>query len=125
MSINISIFTKECEKEAIIFLFWFRCGINPRIWEMTGSDADILCGEWDSNGNTDPSTSGERFNIALTIKEIVRHPDYPLSGPGYLQDDLAVFKVDEAPLSPVRGCPYITSAAITRQGQLECLRTLT
>ena len=25
----------------------------------------------------------------------------------------------------VRGCPYITSAAITRQGQLECLRTLT
>ena len=23
------------------------------------------------------------------------------------------------------GCPYITSAAITRQGQLECLRTLT
>ena len=25
----------------------------------------------------------------------------------------------------VRGCPYITSAAITRQGQLECLQTLT
>ena len=25
----------------------------------------------------------------------------------------------------IRGCPYITSAAITRQGQLECLQTLT
>ena len=34
------------------------------------------------------------------------------------------------PLTPeiflyLRGCPYITSAAITRQGQSECLRTLT
>ena len=28
-------------------------------------------------------------------------------------------------LIDIRGCPYITSAAITRQGQLECLRTLT
>ena len=25
----------------------------------------------------------------------------------------------------IRGCPYITSAAITRQGHSECLRTLT
>ena len=68
---------------------------------MTGDDADILCGEWDSNGNISATASGEKYNIALTIKEIVRHPDYPLSGPGYLQDDLAVFKVDETPLSPV------------------------
>ena len=68
---------------------------------MTGVDADILCGEWDTNGSNDASTSGEKYNIALTIKEIVRHPDFLLSGPGYLQDDLAVFKVDEAPLSPV------------------------
>ena len=105
MSINISIFTKECEKEAIIFLFWFRCGINPRIWEMTGSDADILCGEWDSNGSTDPSTSGERFNIALTIKQIVRHPDYRNNldnEQSYLQNDIAVFKVDEYALSKVK-----------------------
>ena len=68
---------------------------------MTGEDADILCGEWDSDGNNNYTDSGEQYNIALTIKEIVRHPHYPLSGPGYLQDDLAVFKVDEAPLSPV------------------------
>ena len=84
---------------------FIRCGNDPKISEMTGVDADILCGEWDtngiSNGSNDASTSGEKYNIALTIKEIVRHPDFPLSGPGYLQDDLAVFKVDEAPLSPV------------------------
>ena len=71
---------------------------------MTGNDADILCGEWDSNGNTDPSTSGERFNIALTIKEIVRHPDYRNNldnEQSYLQNDIAIFKVDENALSKV------------------------
>ena len=71
---------------------------------MTGSDADILCGEWDSNGNIDPSTSGERFNIALTIKEIVRHPDYRNNlenEQSYLQNDIAIFKVDERALSKV------------------------
>ena len=78
-----------------------RCGTRPKVWEMTGEDADILCGEWDTNGSNGASTGGEKYNIALTIKEIVRHPDFPLSGPGYLQDDLAVFKVDEAPLSLV------------------------
>ena len=29
------------------------------------------------------------------------------------------------PRVTIRGCPYIMSAAITRQGQSECLRTLT
>ena len=74
---------------------------------MTGSDADILCGEWDSNGNTDPSTSGERFNIALTIKEIVRHPDYivnPSTEQSYLENDIAVFKVEEGLLSEESIC---------------------
>ena len=72
---------------------------------MTGDDADILCGEWDSNGNIDAATSGEAYNIALTIKEIVRHPDYvvnPGTEQSYLQNDIAVFKVDEGPLSEVR-----------------------
>ena len=69
---------------------------------MTGDDADILCGEWDSNGNIDVATSGEAYNIALTIKEIVRHPDYvvnPGTEQSYLQNDVVVFKVDESPLS--------------------------
>ena len=53
-----------------------RCGTNPRIWEMTGADADILCGEWDSDVSNAAASSGEENNIALTIREIVRHPDY-------------------------------------------------
>ena len=70
---------------------------------MTGDDADILCGEWDSNGNNSATASGERYNIALTIKEIVRHPDYVVNSDqteqSYLENDIAVFKVDESPLS--------------------------
>ena len=71
---------------------------------MTGDDVDILCGEWDSNGSNSASTSGEAYNIALTVKEIVRHPDYvvnPGTEQSYLQNDIAVFKVDEGPLSQV------------------------
>ena len=74
---------------------------------MTGDDADILCGEWDSNGNNSATASGEKYNIALTIKEIVRHPDYvvnPSSEQSYLQNDIAVFKVDEGPLSEESCC---------------------
>ena len=70
---------------------------------MTGDDADILCGEWDSNGNISAAVSGERYNIALTIKEIVRHPDYVVNSDqteqSYLENDIAVFKVDESPLT--------------------------
>ena len=69
---------------------------------MTGDDGDILCGEWDTNGSIDAATSGEVYNIALTIKEIVRHPGYvvnPGTEQSYLQNDVAIFKVDEGPLS--------------------------
>ena len=74
---------------------------------MTGDDADILCGEWDSNGNISATASGEKYNIALTIKEIIRHPDYvvnPGTEQSYLQNDVAVFKVDEGPLSQESYC---------------------
>ena len=74
---------------------------------MTGDDVDILCGEWDSNGSNSASTSGEAYNIALTVKEIVRHPDYvvnPGTEQSYLQNDVAVFKVDEGPLSQESYC---------------------
>ena len=86
---------------------FIRCGNDPKISEMTGVDADILCGEWDTNGSNGASTSGEKYNIALTIKEIVRHPDYivnPSNEQSYLENDVAVFKVDEGPLSEESSC---------------------
>ena len=70
---------------------------------MTGSDAEILCGEWQT-GDYPQSESGELYNIHLDIKQIVRHPQYNvrLKTSQFLQYDVAVFKVDETPLSQVK-----------------------
>ena len=70
---------------------------------MTGSDAEIVCGEWQT-GDYPQSESGELYNIHLDIKQIVRHPQYnvTLRTSSFLQYDIAVFKVDETQLSPVR-----------------------
>ena len=70
---------------------------------MTGSDAEIVCGEWQT-GDYPQSESGELYNIHLDIKQIVRHPLYNVtpSSSSFLQYDIAVFKVDETPLSLVR-----------------------
>ena len=65
---------------------------------MTGQDADILCGEWQT-GDTPPASSGERYNIVLNILEIIRHPGYNSSS--YLVNDIAVFKVYDVLLKQV------------------------
>jgi len=71
-----------------------RCGSNPRIVEMTGQDAEILFGEWET-GDAPPESSGEKYNIILSINEIKRHPNYSVNKlSGYLQNDIAIFKVD-------------------------------
>ena len=69
---------------------------------MTGFDAEILCGEWDTS-DTPPTESGERYNIVLNIREIIKHPNYEVNIDtfGYLQNDIAVFKVEETTLSEV------------------------
>ena len=70
---------------------------------MSGKDAEILCGEWET-GNTPANSSGEFYNIKISIEEIVRHPDYKVNeeSAAYLQNDIAVFKVDNSILSKVR-----------------------
>ena len=64
---------------------------------MTGEEAEILCGEWET-GATTPHYSGEKYNVILPILEIVRHPDWDTSpgtgGPG-AGNDIAVFKVND------------------------------
>ena len=70
---------------------------------MTGADAEILCGEWET-GVSPPSASGEDYNIILGIDKIIRHPDYTvdINESAYLQNDIAVFKVDDSTLSQVK-----------------------
>ena len=79
-----------------------RCGTQPKVVEMTGSDAEILCGEWDTS-DTPLNESGERYNIVLNIREIIKHPNYKVNvdTSAYLLNDIAVFKVDTA-LSKVK-----------------------
>ena len=70
--------------------------------EMTGEDAEIICGEWET-GETPSIASGENYNIILPINQITRHPDYTVNieSSAYLQNDIAVFKVDDSGLSQV------------------------
>ena len=77
-----------------------RCGTEPKVYEMTGFDAEIVCGEWET-GSIPFSQSGEQYNIILSISEIVRHPDFDTSegaGPGSGRD-IAVFKVNDQDLN--------------------------
>ena len=62
--------------------------------EMDGSDAEIICGEWQT-GPTSQNVSGEEYNKVLPILEIVRSPAFDANnlGPGG-GADIAVFKVD-------------------------------
>ena len=76
-----------------------RCGNRPTVVEMTGNDAEILCGEWET-GDAPSEASGEHYNIVLSIMDIVKHPDYRvLNTSAYLENDIAVFKVDDSVLS--------------------------
>ena len=77
-----------------------RCGENPEIVQMTGDDAEIICGEWET-GTVPPNKSGEKYNVVMNIKEVIRHPDYSvnINSSAYLANDIAVFKVNDKMLS--------------------------
>ena len=74
-----------------------RCGNSTEVVDMTGEDAEIICGEWET-GTIPSEVSGEKYNIILNIKAITRHPDYTvnINSSAYLQNDIAAFKVDDS-----------------------------
>ena len=37
---------------------------------MNDKDAEIICGEWET-GDTPMDFSGERYNVVLSVKEII------------------------------------------------------
>ena len=63
---------------------------------MTANDAEILCGEWET-GEIPSNVSEEQYNIVLDIRDIVKHPNYAVNvdSSAYLENDIAVFKVDD------------------------------
>jgi hypothetical protein len=70
-----------------------KCKNNPGVSEMTGHDVQIICGEWET-GTTPKELSGEKYNVLLPIKEIVRHPNFNTGEGG--GSDIAIFKVDDS-----------------------------
>ena len=74
------------------------CGDNPKVVEMTGEDAEVVCGDWEI-GNKPYSTSGEVYNVIMQIKDIKKHPNYAISrGAGntqFVTNDIAAIIVDD------------------------------
>ena len=77
------------------------CEDDAKIVTLTGVDAEIICGEWET-GPTPASDSGEEYNIILPIKNIIIHPNYSISrgelNSQFVANDLAVFIVDDKEL---------------------------
>merc|ERR1711892_249627 len=71
-----------------------KCGNDPKVKEMEPTDAEILCGEWET-GPTPPSLSDEKENIVLPILDIKRHPKFDTKIGPIAGNDIAVFKVDD------------------------------
>ena len=77
------------------------CETDAAIVTLTGADAEIICGEWET-GTASMADSGEEYNIILPIKSVVRHPSYMIArgdaNTQYVANDLAVFMVDDEQL---------------------------
>ena len=50
------------------------CGTNATTVEMTGAEAEVICGEWDTATDTD-----EEYNVILPIEKITVHPSFDIS----------------------------------------------
>ena len=50
------------------------CGTNPKTTEMTGTDVEVICGEWDIATDTE-----EEYNVILAIANITRHPGFNIT----------------------------------------------
>ena len=68
-----------------------RCGLDPTVVDMLASDADILCGEWQTGGTTG-QVGAELYNVELRITNIAKHPGFDASQGPIGGNDIAVFK---------------------------------
>ena len=68
------------------------CGTDPQIVEMTGEEAEVICGEWDTD-----SDLREEYNVILPILNITIHPDFEISrgelNSQFVGNDIAVIHV--------------------------------
>ena len=70
------------------------CGTNAATVEITGAEAEVKCGEWDTATDTE-----EEYTVILPIKNIVIHPEFNISrgelNSQFVANDLAIIKVED------------------------------
>ena len=70
------------------------CETNPSIVEITGAEAEIICGEWDTATDAE-----EDYNVILPIQKIIVHPDFNISrgeeNSQFVASDISVIQVDD------------------------------
>ena len=70
------------------------CGINPTTVEMTGAEAEVICGEWDTATDIE-----EDYNFIFPIKKIIVHPEFDISrgeeNSQFVANDISVIQVDD------------------------------
>ena len=70
------------------------CGTNARTLLITGADAEVKCGEWDTATDTE-----EDYNVILPIEKITVHPDFNISrgeeNSQFVADDIATIHVND------------------------------
>ena len=70
------------------------CGTNAKTVEMTGAEAEVKCGEWDTATDTE-----EDYNVILSIVKITVHPDFQISrgelNSQFVASDIATIHVND------------------------------
>ena len=70
------------------------CGTNPQTVVMTGAEAEVICGEWDTATDTE-----EDYNVILPIEKITVHPNFNISrgelNSQFVTDDIATIHVSD------------------------------
>lgn len=99
------------------------CGTSPHIVEMTGEDAMVVCGEWDTASNDE-----EEYNVILRIVKIVRHPEYDISrgeeNSQFIVSDIAVLHVRDANFEKLSNKYRIYPACLPTNHQLSSITAI-
>ena len=70
------------------------CGTNARTVEITGDDAEVKCGEWDTATDTE-----EYYNVMLPIVKVTVHPYFNISrgeqNSQFVANDIATIHVSD------------------------------
>ena len=70
------------------------CGTNATTVEITGAEAEVICGDWDT-----ATDSNENYNVILSIEKINVHPDFNISrgelNSQFVADDIATIHVSD------------------------------